>query len=894
MENLSQELEFLDFGGLSESEICSLQDVLSLNLPAPPTEDVRTPDHSQQPDQEDDSTISTENDEIVYHQESAADAGSGGAGGGIQIPQNLEGMGIPVTMAYPASMPPTVQMYNPNLTPTSMPHFHSQPAMVNYVPLISGTHPAFGPGPNFYVNNMTANVNVNNSGTPYLQHHRMSGPQPVQYMRKKPGRAKFPIKKDGGIAMHNGHMGHPPEGYSNVSVYPHGSYMPCFPGSLVQAATGVPIVMHQPYMHRSIHVPVSGGGNAGPPIYPTVTMATTVVPVVEAPVQEYVVPVPVPVPVPVQEPIVVEAQASEVQEVETEHISSIAEVVAVQVNDVSSSPVAEPPEVVETIEAFETEKTNSPPPVSTTDTSTVSLPLAPEISMKDEANPLEHQTSTAHAAPAVSTVATTSSPSATSAPKSWASLFKNAAVSTISTEKPTARVEPFSPLGDKKTETTGPSVRPVVDDARRQLAKHLAEYEMLLTPLALLPRGLTNKNNWCYINATLQALIACPPFVHLIKSLGQFIGNRSGQSQTPIIDSVIEFVNQFETVPIRSHKDRAAAKKEDPHFGTSFEPSSMYKMLSKIRSETFKVEGRQEDAEEFLSCLLNGLHDEMIEVMKFSEDEGAADQVGGLGETRPNPTTDEEDWQVIGPKNRGCVTRTTTYSKTPISNLFLGLMRSALHHAGAQSTATLQPFFSLQLDIQNEKVNSVREALECLVSKEPLTGYVCSKTGQEVEASRQTTLEELPPILILHLKCFVYDKSGGCQKLLKRVDFTADLDLSKDLLSPAQKGKVKEKQRHYKLFAVVYHDGKEATKGHYVTEVKHDGVGQWLRFDDSIVRTVGDGQLFKYNLPRMPYLLMYRRADTFSASAPRPAGGNSSSPNTVGSGNTSGHSSGRK
>ena len=108
----------------------------------------------------------------------------------------------------------------------------------------------------------------------------------------------------------------------------------------------------------------------------------------------------------------------------------------------------------------------------------------------------------------------------------------------------------------------------------------------------------------------------------------------------------IEFVNQFETVPIRSHKDRAAAKKEDPHFGTSFEPNSMYKMLSKIRSETFKVEGRQEDAEEFLSCLLNGLHDEMIEVMKFSEDEGAADQLGALGETKANPTTDEEDWQV--------------------------------------------------------------------------------------------------------------------------------------------------------------------------------------------------------------------------------------------------------
>ena len=40
------------------------------------------------------------------------------------------------------------------------------------------------------------------------------------------------------------------------------------------------------------------------------------------------------------------------------------------------------------------------------------------------------------------------------------------------------------------------------------------------------------------------------------------------------------------------------------------------------------------------------------------------------------------------------VTRTKTYIKTPISNLFLGLMRFALHHA--QSTDALQPFISLK------------------------------------------------------------------------------------------------------------------------------------------------------------------------------------------------------
>lgn len=89
---------------------------------------------------------------------------------------------------------------------------------------------------------------------------------------------------------------------------------------------------------------------------------------------------------------------------------------------------------------------------------------------------------------------------------------------------------------------------------------------------------------------------------------------------------------------MRSHKDRAAARKEDPDFGISFEPSSIYKMLSKIRSDTFKVEGRQEDAEEFLSCLLNGLNDDMIEVLKACQRES----IEGKG---PAPS-EEEDWQV--------------------------------------------------------------------------------------------------------------------------------------------------------------------------------------------------------------------------------------------------------
>lgn len=117
----------------------------------------------------------------------------------------------------------------------------------------------------------------------------------------------------------------------------------------------------------------------------------------------------------------------------------------------------------------------------------------------------------------------------------------------------------------------------------------------------------------------------------------------------------MDFIDQFVTVPVRTGKERSSAKKEEPQFGSSFEPSSIYKMLSKIRSETFKVEGRQEDAEEFLSCLLNGLHDEMIEVMKTIK--GGSNEKAGRPGQQPSPTAasvaevkpgtpDDEDWQV--------------------------------------------------------------------------------------------------------------------------------------------------------------------------------------------------------------------------------------------------------
>ena len=75
-----------------------------------------------------------------------------------------------------------------------------------------------------------------------------------------------------------------------------------------------------------------------------------------------------------------------------------------------------------------------------------------------------------------------------------------------------------------------------------------------------------------------------------------------------------------------------------------------------------------------------------------------------------------------------------------------------------------------------QKASSVKEALEILVGRDVLEGVTCSRTNQEVAAWQQVTIEELPVVLILHLKCFDY-KKDSCTKILKTVEFPVELKL---------------------------------------------------------------------------------------------------------------------
>lgn len=71
--------------------------------------------------------------------------------------------------------------------------------------------------------------------------------------------------------------------------------------------------------------------------------------------------------------------------------------------------------------------------------------------------------------------------------------------------------------------------------------------------------------------------------------------------------------------------------------------------------------------------------------------------------------------------------------RTPVSDVFRGELRSDLFQEGLKATATLEPFFTLPLDINDQKPRwSVNEALEHLTRMETVQDFTNAKTKVKV------------------------------------------------------------------------------------------------------------------------------------------------------------------
>ncbi|MQM00701.1 hypothetical protein Taro_033443 [Colocasia esculenta] len=390
------------------------------------------------------------------------------------------------------------------------------------------------------------------------------------------------------------------------------------------------------------------------------------------------------------------------------------------------------------------------------------------------------------------------------------------------------------------------------------------------TVRSLLPRGLINSGNLCFLNATLQALLSCLPFVQLLQDLRTRNIPKVGY---PTLCAFVEFIADFDLPNDSSSKNNETGVIE---IGKSFSPIMFEGILKNFTPDvpTCGMSGRprQEDAQEFLSFVMDRMHDELLKL----------DGNCNVLKSSLVSSVEDDGWETVGPKNRSAVTRTQSFVPSDLSEIFGGQLRSVVKATGNKASATVQPFLLLHLDIFPEAVHTILDALHLFSAPETLEGYRTSAGKDEVvSASKSVKIQTLSKMLILHLMRFSYGTKGST-KLHKPVHFPLELVIGRELLvSPSTeagvigsitkcrtcafdsfgtcvKGHVLRpllpQGRKYELVATVTHHGRDPSKGHYTADTKYSG-GLWLRYDDASVTSIGTNEV----LHDQAYVLFYKQ-----------------------------------
>lgn len=207
-------------------------------------------------------------------------------------------------------------------------------------------------------------------------------------------------------------------------------------------------------------------------------------------------------------------------------------------------------------------------------------------------------------------------------------------------------------------------------------------------------------------------------------------------------------------------------------------------------------------------------------------------------ETVVSPTSDG-GWQEVTKNQKSAITRTAGQQEepSPITKIFEGHLRAEFRVPGLKDSVTMEPYKPLQLDIGAQHVSNIIDAMKGLTNTETLTGEF---GGRGNTAKKQSFIDTLPPVLILHLKRFEYNNTTGTtQKIWKKVGYPLELQIPKEVISPSRRAGLQlEGLPKYRLTSVVYHHGKSAAGGHYTVDVLRQDSREWIRMDDTIIRRI--------------------------------------------------------
>ncbi|XP_052208782.1 ubiquitin carboxyl-terminal hydrolase 21-like isoform X2 [Diospyros lotus] len=318
--------------------------------------------------------------------------------------------------------------------------------------------------------------------------------------------------------------------------------------------------------------------------------------------------------------------------------------------------------------------------------------------------------------------------------------------------------------------------------------------------LPMVGAGLANLGNTCFLNAVLQCFTHTVP---LVRGLRLYSHPKPCERDSRGFCVVCALHDLFELLLAST--------------GRVVSPGKLVDNLSYISCNFQR--SQQEDAHEFLQCLLDRL--ETCCTCSMMKDAAL-------------PLADEN----------------------LVKQVFGGRLLSKLQCCNCgYCSETYEPLIDLSLEI--EDADTLPSALESFTKVEKIADqdikFTCEKCKQEVSVEKQLLLDQVPSVAMFHLKRF---KNNGSyvEKIDKHVEFPLELDLLPYYTGGDQNNNVELK---YDLYAIIVHIGFSSTSGHYYCLIRC-GPDAWYRLDDSKVTRVAE----EFALSQEAYILFYAKQGT--------------------------------
>ncbi|CAK9817842.1 Ubiquitin carboxyl-terminal hydrolase 2 [Anthophora plagiata] len=315
--------------------------------------------------------------------------------------------------------------------------------------------------------------------------------------------------------------------------------------------------------------------------------------------------------------------------------------------------------------------------------------------------------------------------------------------------------------------------------------------------------GLRNIGNTCFMNSVIQCLSNTRPLLEYLLNEQYLadINTSTSSMKGALIKAFSQVIHELWEVGGDHVVNTTALKSQIQRFAPRF------------------IGYSQQDAQEFLRYLLEGLHEDVNRVT-----------------VKPQPIhTDIPEMYTDSQKAVESWKRYLRSEDSMIVDVFVGQLRSSLHCTSCDHVSvTLDPFWDLSLPIPARSGTvKLSQCLEHFTREEVLDGDekpTCSKCQMRRKCTKSFSIQKFPKILVIHLKRFS-PMERFRSKLNVMVDFPlTGLDLSA-FAAPRVPGCT------YNLYGVANHSG-TTHSGHYTAYCKHPYSGDWHEYNDSRVSVV--------------------------------------------------------